>query len=358
MCRVGLVALALFWIGAATTRAAARELKTLHALIVLDSNDEKVGASAARDGESMVELLTRGIPRDRLRLTVLHANNATPENVRNYYRRRNAGPEDALLFYFAGHGATDMVQRRSQHFIALQGGRLYRSEVRAEMWARRPGRLVLITDCCSNRLGGTPPPPTLGSGEPTGPTEIHPALRCLFFTPGAPIDITASTYDSSWGDNVDGGVFTRTFRDCFLNGMVWRNTDLTALGGRDANHLTWSEFFPVLQDAAEKTFAEFKRGKPKITQETQKPFRFRLLGVSVEDNGGDGVRILSVVPASPAATGETALERGDVLLAVDGKRLSSTQDFLRGIAEADATVILHVRDVRTGRVLSTKVSLD
>jgi PDZ domain/Caspase domain len=356
--KLGGLALTLVLIGTTTTPAAVRELKTLHVLLVLDTNDEKVGDSAARDGENMSELLNSGIPRERLRLTILNGNRATADSVRAYYRQVNAGPEDGMLFYFSGHGATDMGQRRSEHFVALADRRLYRSEIRAIMWAKRPGRAVLITDCCSDRIGGEPPPPPLTGMAPEGPTEIHPALRSLFFTPGAPVDVTASTHDKSWGNAVDGGVFTRAFRDLFLDGATWKNTDLTALGGRDPKRLTWSEFFPVLQDAAEKLFAAVKREHPEVKQETQKPYRFRLLGVAIDENGGNGVRVLSVIPGSPADSGEVHLERGDVLLAVDGRRLANVQDFLTAIAEAEGTITLQVRDVNTGRVLTSKVPLD
>jgi PDZ domain-containing protein len=61
---------------------------------------------------------------------------------------------------------------------------------------------------------------------------------------------------------------------------------------------------------------------------------------------GDGARILSTVPGSPA---EGVLQKGDLLVAVDGERVASTCDVSAAIAEHSSGEVARLTFLRAGR---------
>src|SRR5262245_18379842 len=107
------------------------EVRELHILMVIDS-DRNLGNSVRADQKHMRQLIESTIPPARRSLTVLSGKQATRERIIAHYRSLSAGPEDGLVIYFSGHGATDAGKG---HFIQLQGSpsSLLRSDLRAAM---------------------------------------------------------------------------------------------------------------------------------------------------------------------------------------------------------------------------------
>lgn len=262
----------LAWFPRACT-AAPPEHTRLRALLVIDTNSN-LRDSTRIDQRTMVHLLQGTIPRDRREITILAGNDVTPDKILNYYKRLRTGPSEALLFYYAGHGATDKAYG---HYLALQAPRrkdlvLTRTALRQAMQGKGAGLVVILTDCCSDFVPlAKRRPATL---PPSAPREIHPVVRCLLFRQRGVVDITASTNEPSWGDSHGGGIFTRTLARLMEGRLRDLDTD------RDG-FVTWKEFFPILKSRTQATFGKWSvaqraRGEV-IRQKTQMPRMFRLL---------------------------------------------------------------------------------
>ncbi len=113
---------------------------------------------------------------------------ATPDRVLAAIERLKPASDDALLFYYTGHGAAD----DRGHYLALAGGPLYRQTIREALEGKGARLVVLLTDCCNLRSDGrrmvamAPAPP-----EP--PAAPPPLFRTLFFEPSGVVDINASS---------------------------------------------------------------------------------------------------------------------------------------------------------------------
>jgi hypothetical protein len=261
--------------------APALELRKLHALLVIDTRSG-LGKSVSIDGHRIEYLLKDGIPRARLELTILKDKDVTKDRILQYYRNLKADNSDALLFYYAGHGATDPSKG---HFLALQELKtqpLLRTDLRRAMQEKKPGLIVLLTDCCSQtyKLSQDVKATQDASDVTTKVKELmNPVLRCLFFRHRGVVDITAADNNTSaFGDDLGGGVFTRT-----LGFLLYSKVE-NLVAGQD-KFVTWQTFFPRLQCATEKAFTSWAkecraRGE-KIDQSTQKPRALDLKAVRI-----------------------------------------------------------------------------
>jgi hypothetical protein len=227
------------------------------------------------DGERVEEALRHGIPKDRLEIRKLTGNEVTPAAILGYYQRLKAGASDALFFFFAGHGALE-VDGRGQYLWLQEGkaGNLYRNDLRLAMLRKRAGLTILVTDCCSEKVKAR----LKGQWATRDVRPLHsdalPIFRCLFFQHRGLVDVTAATDNCSWGDEKEGGLFTRNF------GKLLANSSLRDV---DANHdgfVSWKEFFTKVRAQTEKTFSVWA---PKeratggvIDQSTQTPHAFVL----------------------------------------------------------------------------------
>ena len=249
------------------------ELRKLHALLVVDTLSG-LGESVKIDGERIDHLLSNNLPRDRAEILVLTGKDANAEAILSYYRSLKVGRDDALFFYYAGHGATDA---QKGHFLALQdlaARPLLRADLRKAMQERQPGLIVIMTDCCSNRF---PLPGVFRRVVPDKgtATAIDPVLRCLLYQSRGVVDITAASGNASFGDDHKGGIFTRTFDKLVRGGISQSDAD-------GDGFVSWPEFFARLQSRTEGVFITWAqqqqaRGEH-IDQTSQKPHAFDLGG--------------------------------------------------------------------------------
>jgi hypothetical protein len=272
-------------LGGAATAASPPELRKVHALLVVDTLSD-LGESVKIDGERVDHLLSNNLPRDRVEIRVLTGKDVKADAILAYYRDLKVGPDDALFFYYAGHGATDP---RKGHFLALQelnARPLLRADLRRAMQEHQPGLIVLLTDCCSTvyKLPGK----SRRVYEDEGAARtMQPVLRCLLYQSRGVVDITASTGNASFGDDHDGGIFTRTFDRLVRAGIAPSDAD------RDG-FVTWPEFFSRLQAETEGVFvtwAQHQRARGEdVDQTSQKPHAFALGG------GSDAVSLRNETP--------------------------------------------------------------
>src|SRR5262249_12624788 len=139
-----------------------------------------------------------------LNLRVLSGASVRPETISNALRGLPVGPNDTLLFYYSGHGAT--IEGRG-HALTTSHGVLMRDRLRNHTGARRPRLSVILTDCCSSLV--KPGPPMPGMGQPPENPEISPLLRSLLLQHRGTVDVTSSSFgEPSWGSQGTGGLFT------------------------------------------------------------------------------------------------------------------------------------------------------
>jgi hypothetical protein len=136
-----------------------REAKRLRVLLVLDT-DDRMGATWGLDGQNMKhllrELLDKQGLKDRYTLDMFTGSKVTSQSVLSYYKDLKTGPDEALFFYYSGHGGFFKPQG---HFMAFTRGRLYRNDLLKAMNLYKPQLRVLLTDCCANYVIGKGPPP-------------------------------------------------------------------------------------------------------------------------------------------------------------------------------------------------------
>ncbi len=212
--RPRLAALLLVALGAAPAGAAERP-PHLYALLVCDTASN-LTAAVRLDQKRMTELFERQMPEDRCSVVVLKGADVTPQRVRKYYDELKPGPNDALVFYFTGHGA---IRDGNSYSFELQSDGapskfpLGRADVRKMMTAKKTRLAVLLTDCCANKERLPPPPPVAGAPLASRALDSRPAkpsafMQSLFFDCAGLSDITAATRDVALCDPDRGSYFT------------------------------------------------------------------------------------------------------------------------------------------------------
>jgi hypothetical protein len=257
-------------------RPNAAELKKLHIVMVFDTRASDLAKSVRLDEWRMRLLWKETIPSGRYTLTTLSGANVTKAGILAHYKNLRLGPNDGVLFYYAGHAATDPTT--GKHYFDLAGDNpLFRKDLVKAMEATRAGLTVLLTDCCS-----TPRKPkakegfddlsenlALGRGEAT---RLHPTVRQLLFLARGTVDVTAATDNASWSDIARGGLFTRSLYLMF-------KTPLRELDS--SGNVNWRKFFPKLQRQTQDLYRLWRtemiaRGETDINERTQKPHAFNL----------------------------------------------------------------------------------
>jgi hypothetical protein len=276
--RPGWAAVALAAVLPTAAAAQAPELRQLRALFVIDTNSN-LSDSVKRDRARMERLLLSSFPRDRLELTVMTGNDVTKESILRHYAQLPTGPTEALLFYYAGHGAFDVNRG---HFLYLQEGKaglLYRDDLRTAMQKKSPGLTVLLTDCCSSLVKVKSKKRRIEEEEPPASVRtVSPTLGALFLRSRGVVDVTAATDNEAYGDDEEGGIFTRTFAR-LATSEEWARK---ARAGTAA----WKDFFPQLRGDTESTFAgwasKHRSLGESVDQKVQRPRAFAIPGVTVE----------------------------------------------------------------------------
>jgi hypothetical protein len=327
MSRLLLVSLAL--LAAPGSTPAQGELKKLHVLLVLDTSDRTLGDIVKRDGDIIERLLRENIPPARLTIDVLKGEQATKENIQNHYARLGKVTEDALLFYFSGHG--EVLNDETNHRILLQGQgleRVPRATIRESVKNCQPGLALLLTDACAcfaPQPGAFHPPKGVKDA-----TELAPGFRELFFKPRGIVDINSALAGSlAWSDTQDGSIFTNTLADL-----------LTRHAARPDP--TWMRFYAELKGQTQKDFAAWRDRQIQLAggkslkvdtdllaQKLQTPQAFYLpgdrFGVLAGKSEKGGVMVAELRLNSPLR--EAGIQRGERIVRINGQKVGGTGDF-------------------------------
>jgi hypothetical protein len=333
----------------------------VHALLVADASPAagwgKFAPHVHWDITHMFGMLSDNVPFERLELQFLTIEEdavAKPAAVLEMLEQLKPAPEDTLLVYYTGHGASD---DRGQYFDMV-GGKLYRKDLLATMTAKGARLSALITDCCNVRSDGERI--AVGAPGPDEPTDFTPAFRSLFIDPSGVVDINAcapgesafflpeaeNEFDQRWGS-----LFTLAFKE-----YVNQNRDRA---------VTWDD---LLLSTSLQVNIWFRNGYPRgakmakgnVRQMDQNVFaidypgmpenRGQRAGVWVKQRAGRGVYITEVRPDYPAtrvydlsANEYATLVPGQEITTVNGKRVSTVEEFLALMKASPQVMRLVVR---------------
>lgn len=228
------------------------EAKRLRVLFVMDTDAAQIGGGVRADLDNLVIVMNEVFKdrRDKLVMEQMTGGNVTPDGVLKYYERLKEAHgqslrNETLLFIYSGHGGLDTARGQ---FLAMERGRLYRSDLRRALDATDARLTVILTNCCSNIAGVDPPNRRV-------PAEWE-AFKQLFFQHRGMVDITAAEDGTiGWVNNRNGGFFTQCLVKLFCE-------PIAALDRNGNGFVTWSEFSHRLTQDTNQLFLKARRAAP------------------------------------------------------------------------------------------------
>lgn len=290
------------------------DARHVHVVLVGDTEAADVGESVQNDLRSMRNALSDGLPAGRRTIEEVVGSDARPATILARVHALPAGPGDAVVVYYAGHGAW----ADAGPYLRPGGQVLPRAELVAAMQSKGPRLAVLLTDACGTYVGET----YLYRARVPDPS----VFRDLFVRARGLVDVNAASRGQvAVGDRALGGYFTQA-----LVGLL-EGTPRGELDGDRDGVVSWREAVAHVTAA---TSAVFSRGQPRGLAVEGKVLRgqtpvilsnlpppsprvppaSRRLGTRTTDAGGGGARVLGVDPDSPAAW--IGLGEGDVVMGV------------------------------------------
>jgi hypothetical protein len=133
--------------------AAGLAAQTLHSVVVVDSNDRSIGASVQKDMDTMVAF-SREIASNtgmRLNLKTLNGSQLNEANLRRLVNGITPGPQDAVLFYYSGHGFRTRATPTKWPMLYIPGSRgVDFAELLKIIERKNPRMILAITDSCNS----------------------------------------------------------------------------------------------------------------------------------------------------------------------------------------------------------------
>jgi hypothetical protein len=328
--------------------AAARASGRLHAIFAVDTSPEAgLAESVAKDLTNVKALLQEGFKdhKDRLVVKEFAGKDFSIRSIRGYLENLQVGPEDALLFYFSGHGG---LHPEIGHILQMEQGEgdypnlLPRLQIRRWVLDKGARLSLLITDSCN-----TPP----DKEEVKGGRERAEwdTVRCLFLEASGVLDINAAADgEAAWCNEQSGGIFTLALVDTL------RRPFKSELDRDGDGFLHWQEVLPEVQRRTLHYYVPFRTRaleelEQKIARLSDGPVRRALLheqrqlrqqeeqtvrvwslppvarfGATSYDDPGQSGAVLGVVQEYTAAA-RAGLKPGDLVLQVGDQEVKNAE---------------------------------
>jgi hypothetical protein len=227
---------------------------TLHAILIGDTNDDKIGVSVKVDMQRLQSLVksiseNTGLTLNRRYVTGDQLNRSNVEQAINGI---SVGTDDVVFFFWNGHGYNAGESVLPNMYI--QGGSMGLSQVKTMLSAKNPRLLLVIGDTCNVGREG-PVENRRGNPKPENYRELFLKYRGTILASGS----KKGYY--SWG-STNGGFYTLQFLESL--------TEELSKDGRPS----WND----LMSRANKVI----NVKPGVTQ----PPQSKLIGVSYTESGG------------------------------------------------------------------------
>jgi hypothetical protein len=237
----------------------------VRALLVIDS-DSNLRESVLADGKRMRKMLELGL-HGRVSITEYSGRRASPKNVLHYIHHLRTRPQETLLVYYAGHGATDPARGQ---MLTMKYGNLSRNDLMKTMTSKKAQMKILLSDCCANLWGLS------AAAEAEIPIDPY-VFRSLFFWQRGVADINAcTTGESSWGDN-RGGIFTENVAGSLYGRMARLDVNRDRLA-------SWQEYFSAVRGGTQRSYRQMREqalrsariSQSMRDQRDQRPMAYRL----------------------------------------------------------------------------------
>jgi hypothetical protein len=253
------------------------EAANVHVLLVADTDEVQYNAAGQIVGsigpavgqdvaavQKLFEMFLAAQPelKGRIKITVLTGKNATPAQVRAYYRDLKCGPNDNLFFFLASHGGMrrGVESAEEAHILCVcsrlkADGCMTRSEVRRLMEGKQPRGIVLLTNVCSSYPEKREAPlhvdrSVVRSAPGLGPNAV--TVRNLLFRAPRLVNITAAQDGTPAVAGHIGSAFggaSSAFTVALLH----------VLCDPDRNFATWEQLFPALAEETSKASGRLHR---------------------------------------------------------------------------------------------------
>lgn len=306
----------------------------VHALIVADTNDARIGQHVESDRRIVVGAIEEAFPSHRRTLRVLEGDDATPENVLQYYSALKNGTNDTLLFYYAGHGAVD---DKPGHVLTMQTANLSRRTLVNTIMDKHARLNIILTDCCS--VFSDIKEFYAGAGYD------HVTVRYLFFRHRGTVDLTAADIGKPAYGSRTGGIFTNA-----LFGLLTKSPEKLDTDGDGIP--SWEDLWMQLRiDARNRSAPLLAARDKKLTAlvgespQPQTPHAFAELaaplgaaiplpksrfGVRVVTAFEGGARVTEIMEHSPAEW--VGVQVGDIITNIKGEAVRNANDLTTLVA--------------------------
>ena len=138
--------LGLLWVAMCCATTASGQ--TIHLINVADTSDPKIGRSCEEDMGNVAQIFFFGFPERMLHETRLSGEQVTVENITAAIEQTAVRSNDAMVFFWSGHGGYD-VEKKEHFFKMPQGGLLYRPTLLGALQKKSARLTVLLTDSCA-----------------------------------------------------------------------------------------------------------------------------------------------------------------------------------------------------------------
>ncbi len=353
------------WLALPFAHSSSLYAQKLHAIVIGDISPAaewgKYTPNVALDLLTMAGMLRDNMPEQQLEILQLELeeNEASdPQKLLGFVHELKPRPEDTVMFYFSGHGASD----DQGHYLALAKGKLPRKQILEAMVSKGARLAVLITDCCNLRSDGYAYlAPQFVPRVPHSPT---PVFRALFLEPKGVVDINSSApgesafftpYDEEMR-RLPGSIFTKELSSWFEKNRDKRPVWEELVRGVSLQvHSAFHDFYPK--------GVNLPQAKLTQTQQTVYPLNYPGMpenkgprtGLLVRDFNGKGSIITSVEPGSPSAqvflVGKNAFSSllpQQVIVSVNGQAIENTEQLRQAMSTSPQIVKLGIRDAAKG----------
>ena len=313
--------------------------QVVHALVVGDTSDEKIGRGVQIDVSRICFQLEKMIPKQHLELKTVTGAQVSWDGIISQLIQIRANENDAMLFFYSGHGAFDNYDDgMNGHFFAMpQGERLYRSAVVRHVARRGAGLDAVISSSCNVFLpieGRAPASAAAPARAYEETRNFAPLAASLFFREKGLVNINGASEGEIGISHPFAGTSTfNPFCDFLL-----RNSD---------RPMTWKSALQHIKNDVKSGFAlNYPNGfmdQNRNVQHTQT------------------LRVWNTPPGAPAGVrGEivkTNLEVGDRITSINGSPIGSENDFFNAVKSSPSEMVFTVINVRDGFRLHLRATL-
>ncbi len=196
--------------------------QTLHAIVFADTKAERIGEGCQANYDHIRQLLQEIAQNADLTLQPYYfsGEDCTTQNLEQTLENLTVTAEDAVIFYYSGHGeAASKSVWPNLLFSQNEGGILFNLQNIAEQIAsKRPKMQLVIGECCNQASDALAFAPGIGRGE------LKPKQRYkeLFGTEANVIVCASAKGLPAYINNEKGGVFYHVFTQA-LNEELAKN---------------------------------------------------------------------------------------------------------------------------------------